>query len=95
VTNQEQFLWAVQMMVLANSVNVTTQPGFNETKLISFLSRAFPTPSGRRLPHAKRYRLTFRLPPLRWNSAVGCLKTFVATTTKCLVGFTAANPGKS
>ena len=32
MTKQEQFLWAVQTMVLANSVNVTTQPGFNETK---------------------------------------------------------------
>ena len=32
MTKQEQFLWAVQTMVLANSINVTTQPNFNETK---------------------------------------------------------------
>jgi hypothetical protein len=30
MTKQEQFLWAVQTIVLANSVNLTTQPGFNE-----------------------------------------------------------------
>jgi len=32
MTKQEQLLWAVQTMVLANSVNVTTQPGFDETQ---------------------------------------------------------------
>ena len=32
MTKQEQFLWAVQTMLLANSVNVTTQPSFDESK---------------------------------------------------------------
>lgn len=32
MTKQEQFLWAVQTLLLTNSVNVTTQPGFNEAK---------------------------------------------------------------
>jgi hypothetical protein len=32
MNKQEQFLWAVQTMILANSVSVTTQPDFDESK---------------------------------------------------------------
>lgn len=38
MTKQEQFLWAVQTLVLTNSINVTSQPSFDESKrhIVSF-----------------------------------------------------------
>lgn len=38
MTKQEQFLWAVQTLVLTNSINVTSQPTFDESKrhIVSF-----------------------------------------------------------
>jgi hypothetical protein len=38
MTKQEQFLWAVQTLVLTNSINVTSHPSFDDSKrhIVSF-----------------------------------------------------------